>query len=380
MDSLVYAANVRLGGGGMGNSLVEIMRGLLERGWLKQVIVSSFKPTAIPAHLITAQGFWGRVQKRLAFYEPTGWGDYFTNRLFDLWASRVMQPADGFEGWTGFCETCLRVAHARGMKTFLGHGSAHPRAQLELINAERTRWGLTRLRPTPLVGQVERELQLADHIFVQSRFSARTLIEHGIAAEKLVRTPLGVDVRRFVPATERAAHPFRVLFVGQVMLRKGIQYLLQAWQQLGWRDAELWLVGKTMADARPVLREYGNLPGVRVLGYVPDQVAAYQASDVFVLPSVEDGFALVVAEAMACALPVIVSDHTGAADLVDDGETGFVVPYHQAEQYARALDALRANTERAKEMGRAGHATAQRQTWDAYRAQLTQAHRQLWHA
>ena len=371
---VVYAANVRLGGGGMGNSLVEIMRGLLETHFLKQVIVSSFKPTAIPAHLITAQGFWGRAQKRLAFYEPTGWGDYFANRLFDAWASRMMQSANTFEGWTGFCETCLQVAKSRGMHTFLGHGSAHPRAQIELINAERRQWKLKPLPITALVSQVERELQSADHILVQSRFSERTLVEQGISPAKLVRIPLGVDVKRFVPATEHTAHPFRVLFVGQVMLRKGVQYLLEAWQQLDWHDAELWLVGKVMPDAQPVLKKYSYLPGVRILGHVPNQVAMYQASDVFVMPSVEDGFALVVAEAMACELPVIVSNHTGAADLVQDGESGFVVNYNQPEQYAHVLAKLRANPTRARKMGQAGRAVAQLQTWDAYRERYVQFH------
>lgn len=124
------------------------------------------------------------------------------------------------------------------------------------------------------------------------------------------------------------------------MLRKGVQYLLEAWKQLAWRDAELWLVGRVMADCAPVLRHYADLPGVTLLGYVPDQVNAYQTSDVLVVPSVEDGFALVVARAMACGLPVIVSNHTGAADLVQDSESGFVVKFDAPQEYVRALESL----------------------------------------
>jgi glycosyltransferase involved in cell wall biosynthesis len=374
---VVYAVNVRLGGGGMGSSQVEIIRGLLDAHLLKQVIVSSCRTSMIPARLITAQGFWGRVQKRLAFYEPSGWGDYLANRLFDRWASYVMQSADIFEGWTGFCATCLQVAKQRGNRTFLGHGSAHPRTQLELINAERRNWGMPPVPETPLARQVEQELVLADRVIIQSRFSERTLIERGVSADKLVRIPLGVDVQRFRPAPARATHPFRALFVGQVTLRKGVQYLLEAWKQLKWRDAELWLVGQVMPDFRTVLRQYANLPGLRILGYLPDLIAVYQTSDAFVLPSVEDGFALVVPEAMACGLPVIVSDHTGAADLVRHGESGFVVIYNDVAQYAHALETLCINSARGREMGEAGRVTAQAHTWEVYRQKLVDLHLQL---
>jgi len=74
------------------------------------------------------------------------------------------------------------------------------------------------------------------------------------------------------------------------MLRKGIQYLLEAWQQLGWRDAELLLVGKVMPDSQPVLKHYTDLPGLHLMGYIPDQLTALQNAHAFVMPSVERWF------------------------------------------------------------------------------------------
>lgn len=371
--TIVYSANIRLGGGGMGSSVAEKLRGLHQANLLKQLIVSSFKPTDIPAALITAQGFWGRVQKRLAFYERSGWGDYIVNRRFDRWASRVMQPAEIFESWTGFCMTSLQTAKQRGSRTLLNLGSAHPRAQIELVNAERLRWGLAPLRETPIVRQIEKELELADRVVIQSRFSERTLIERGIPADKLVRIPLGVNTERFQPVENRSSHPFRVLFVGQITLRKGVPYLLEAWKQLGWRDAELWLVGQVMPDCRGVLRRYAGV-GFTLKGYIPNQETVFQASDVFVSPSVEDGFSLVVTEAMACGLPVIVSDHTGAVDLVQHGESGLVVEYNNVAQYVNALEMLRTNPEWARQMGRAARMVAQQHTWDVYRKKLVDVH------
>ncbi len=372
---VVYSANVRLGGGGMGSSLVQMIVGLHAANLLRQVIVSSYRPTPIPSGLITSQGLFGRALKRLAFLERTGWGDYLTNRQFDRWASWVMQPADIFESWTGFCLSSLKTAKKRGSHTFLGHGSAHPRTQLDLINAERRRWGVARMYETPLVHQIEQEFALADTIIIQSRFSERTLVERGIPAEKLVRIPLGVDVRRFAPAESRSSGPFRVLFVGQLTLRKGLQYLLEAWKQLHWNDAELLVVGQLMPDFKPVMKHYADLTGVRWVGHTSDPVAYYQQSDAFVMPSVEDGFGLVLTEAMACALPVIVSDHTGAADLVRDGENGWIVQYDQVEQYAAALQELRDHPAAARQMGQAARAIAVQQTWTCYRKNLVHVHR-----
>jgi glycosyltransferase involved in cell wall biosynthesis len=154
------------------------------------------------------------------------------------------------------------------MKTFLHLGSAHPRTQVELVNVERQNWGLPPSPVTPLVLQVERELELADTIVVQSRFSERTLVGRGISKDKLIRIPLGVDAKQFSPSPQGTKGRFRVLFVGQLTLRKGVQYLLETWKQLGWRDAELWLVGKVASDCKVVLRHYANLPGVKMVGYL----------------------------------------------------------------------------------------------------------------
>ena len=372
---VVYSVNHRLGGGGMGNSVLEMLVGLHQAGLLRQVIVSSSNTDRLPRALITEMGFLGRAQKRMAIYDPTGWWlDYLESIFFDYWTSRVMRACRVFSSWTGICAMSLQVARQRGAHTILGLGSAHPQTVLDLMNHERAQWGWSPLTTTPHWRRIENELALADQIIVQSRFSQATLVERGIPSEKIIRLPLGVNVERFHPADSPPAQPFRVLFLGQVMLRKGIQYLLEAWKRLGWRDAELWVVGKVTPDARVVLERYADLPGLKLLGYVPDQLAALQAAHVFVAPSVEDGFGLVVVEAMACGLPVVVSNHTGAGDLIENGESGLVVEYNQVEQYARALETLRANPGLARRMGHAARALALRHTWDAYRKQYVSVH------
>jgi starch synthase len=374
---VVYSANARLGGGGLGSSVAEILGGLYDAGLLRQVIASSCKSAPVPLRLLTTQGAIGRMQKRLAAYDPTGWSDYLCNRIFDLWAGRIIQSSRLFESWTTFCITSLQQARQRSSQTVLMHGSTHPRTQFELINAERQAWGLPPLREMPSLRQVEREMALADTIVVQSSFARRSLVERGLPPGKLRTIPLGVHVERFTPADDRPARPFRALFVGQVTLRKGVQYLLEAWKRLGWHDVELWLVGRVLSDCKPVLRHYADLPGLKIVGHIADPLSAFQACDVFVAPSVEDGFGLVILEAMACGLPVVVSNQAGAADAVCDGENGFVVRFDDAAGYAAALERLRADPARARRMGKAGRAAAQRYTWDVCRKAMVDLHLEL---
>jgi len=369
LPTVAYSANVRLGGGGMGSSLLALVTSLHRAQVLQQVIVSSYKDVSFPTQLVTSIGLLGRLQKRSVIYDPTGWSDYFANRLFDAWASRVIRPVEIFESWTGFCELSLMSAKALGMQTYLGHGSAHPHDQIILINTERELWGLPPIKTAPNAKQLEREFQLADTIIVQSSFSEQSLRTNGVSAEKITRLPPGVNTSHFFPAPPDTTRTFRVLFLGQVTLRKGLQYLLEAWKRLAWRDAELWVVGKVLSDSKPVLNHYAGLPGLHLTGYVPDQLEALQKADVFVAPSVEDGFGHTVIEAMACGLPVVASANTGASDLVRESEGGFVVPYNSVDQYAMALEKLRSDTQLRHNMGQAALARAQKQTWDMYQQQ-----------
>lgn len=183
--NLVYAVNVRLGGGGMGSSVLEMLVGLHEAGLLKQAIVSSCKTDQLPRSLITQMGLVGRIQKRLSLYDPTGWvAGYIENRAFDRWASIVMQPSQIFSSWTGMCATSMRAASRQGSLTLLGLGSAHARDTLEWINEERRRWGLSAQPVTPHHRQIDQELAMADRIIVQSQFSRRHLIARGLSPKE----------------------------------------------------------------------------------------------------------------------------------------------------------------------------------------------------
>ena len=156
----------------------------------------------------------------------------------------------------------------------------------------------------------------------------------GIASEKIYIIPYGVRLDHFTRTEDPPQNSFEVLFAGQVSLRKGIPYLLQAFARLQHPNKRLTIVGSIQEDIRTLLH---SLPTDDVVftGALPQAQLARKmsASHLLVLPSIEEGLALVQGQAMACGCPVLATTATGAEDLFTDGEQGFIVP-------ERNIDAL----------------------------------------
>lgn len=165
----------------------------------------------------------------------------------------------------------------------------------------------------------------------------------------------GVDHDFYTPARQARQYDVsRVCYVGRVELAKGIGYLLPAGEQLRLSRAELLLVGEIHPEVRLLLARYASA-SVKTAGMLtPEEVAArYRESDVFVLPSVNEGLALVLLEATASGLPVVASDTTGTADCITPGREGLVVPPKDADALAEAILWCHQHSDDAKAMGNA---------------------------
>lgn len=222
----------------------------------------------------------------------------------------------------------------------------------------------------------QQECQQADLILVLSQVAKQTFIEAGFAPEKLAVVTPFIDTQRFHPVPKPDA-TFRVLYVGTIEPRKGVHYLIPAFLQANLDNAELLLVGgastralhqlisHALTDHASIHQEFWDFSQQE-----PTQV--YGKSSVLVLPSVEDGFGLVALEAMACGLPVIVTAHCGAADLVQDGVNGFIVPPRDSAAIAKKLIFLAENESVRVEMGKAARVTAEQHTQADYNQNLHQ--------
>ena len=270
----------------------------------------------------------------------------------------------------------LQRAHADGSVVLGEPVNTRPRELVELIDDERRQLGLEPIgRLQTWQQQIEEETLACDRLLVASRFIGDSFVRAGFAADRIEVVPYGVDLTRFTPPERREDGIFRVLCVGQVSPRKGQVHLLEAWKQAALPNAELVLVGAVHAGMESVLSRYAGT--FRHVERVPNSELRewYGRASAFVLPSIEDGFGVVVGEALACGLPVVVTENTGAAETVDDGVDGFVVPIRSPVAIAERLTTLHADRDLRDRMGRAAGTKAGTLSWERYAERICALYR-----
>lgn len=221
----------------------------------------------------------------------------------------------------------------------------------------------------------DEELRLVDYVFVPSEHVWRTLA--GVVPnEKMRMVPYGApEVKRRQKINDDPNAPLKVLFVGNLGQHKGIGYLLEAMDLLG-GQAELTLVGRRL---RPNPRVDEACRRWRWIETLPHDgvIDLMLESDVLVLPSLSDAFGLVVTEALACGLAVIVTPNTGASEIIRDGREGYVVPIRRADIIASRLEALYSDRTKLAEMSRRAQQTAEENSWENYRTNWVRMIRSL---
>jgi glycosyltransferase involved in cell wall biosynthesis len=223
----------------------------------------------------------------------------------------------------------------RGIKCVLNQMDPD-RVEVDLVRAEEKQWpGWTRNLiqvPEEYFVRRKQEWALADRIVVNSDFSRRALLQQGVPPEKLAVIPLCFEAhgggQKMEVKSRQPGQPLRVLFLGQVILRKGIQYLLATARSLEKENIRFDVVGPVGISPEAVAAAPAN---VVFHGRTSRDQAAhwYQNSHVFVLPTISDGFAITQLEAMAHGLPVVTTPCCG--EVVSDAMDGFVVPPRDSE-------------------------------------------------
>ncbi|WP_225309470.1 glycosyltransferase family 4 protein [Larkinella humicola] len=207
-------------------------------------------------------------------------------------------------------------------------GSSHIRFQDQILREEYARWGFTFRGVDPRVIEKEEiEYEQADRITIPSEFVKKTFIDQGVRESKLSKIPYGARLERFYKVAEPDTDKFKVLWVGNVCLRKGFMYALHAFQNLRHPNKEFVVIGTVESEIKQLLIGQ-NLDKVFFLGLIPNVQLPrmYSTASVFIIPSLEEGLAMVQGEALACGCPVIASVNSGAEDLFKDGQEGFIVP------------------------------------------------------
>ena len=283
--------------------------------------------------------------------------------------------ADCVVGYEGYALPAFKAAQEMGARsTVLNYPVAHHRQRRRVRLEENERepefaitWPDFDDWPEGHEERLDEEVQRADAVLVGSGYARDSFIAEGVARSKMRVVPYGVDLQTFTPAVpdvQRRSDRFNVIYAGQLTQRKGIAYLLRGYRQFARRDTQLTLVGSVVGSDAP-LRPYADL--FRHLAHQtrPALAAMYRDSDVFVFPTLIEGMPLVVLEAMACGLPVIVTAN-GPGDIVRDGIDGFVIPERDADAVADRLDRLYRDPALRAEMGKRAALRAREFSWAAY--------------
>lgn len=363
--------------------------GLLDRlcalapGFRNQLRRRSFPPEVAP--FIHTYGFreWGRQIAGFLKWQALIRDDRDVFNIDAVYLSldrRVARRLDsglttkavyGFDG--GALET-FRVAKKRGILCLYEHPIVYWRVSQQLQREEaelRPEWASTlgALRDSEeKLARKDEELALADVVITPSRFSKESLARATSLTAPVEIIPYGTDLLQTIVSRPQKAGKLRILFVGALTQAKGLGYLLDAAELMRER-IELTLIGHRVSAEMPrqaMLEGYHWIPSLSH----PDLLQEMARHDVLVLPSLNEGFGLVLAEAMAQRLTVIATPHTAGPDLFTDGVEGFLVPIRSAEAIAEKLLLLDGERDRLAVMQEAARRRAMSNSWENYRQRL----------
>jgi len=267
--------------------------------------------------------------------------------------------------WAGLSLDIFEAFHERGCSIIIERINCHRRTSWRIQKEAASTWNIA--YEVPIHEKDAREedmkLQLADSVFCPSPMVRKSMLENGVAANKLLLTSYGWAPERFPGRNTERTRTRRpvILFVGSICLRKGIPLLLEAWKRAD-LDAELLLCGRIAPEIEACLPPLETYRNVRHISYTHDIGKVYRNADIFVFPSLEEGGPMVTYEAMAHGLPVLVSE-MGAGAIVEHDVNGIVLPAPDVDAWAENLAAMVENPDRRNAIGQQARQRAENFTW-----------------
>jgi glycosyltransferase involved in cell wall biosynthesis len=378
MPKIFYSTGSNLGGTGLSNVALQAVKAIYDAGYLSGVVTYKNRQSDIPKKYINSTFFhpyklFSNLPSRYYYSMKRKWIDRKTAGLLHKY------DYDIFHGWTHESLESLRVSKSLGKIGILERGYCHPRFSRSILEEEYETYGVKReLREAPRMlarydhwrrelEEACQEFEEADYIILNSKFSSKTFVDEGVSPGKLIYIPRGYNPIQFKRSIRRD-RKFRVLFVGQLLVRKGLFYLLKAWDILNLPNAELVIVGQPMDETRNFLSGYIARNDIVFKGFISDPAEEYQQADVFVLPTLDEGSAKVVYEAMACGLPCIVTPNAGST--ITDKVDGIIIGPRSVDDVVEAILTLFKEKDFRLGIGAAAEKSSVNYTWSKYGERL----------
>lgn len=373
---VIYSIAATLGGGGIGTTSFNAVKGIFRHKALKKVLACGYNPETVDSKIIPLiKKTYGSAIERVPFIPQTlQWAakDFFHDQI----ASKYLTKCDIFHGWNGHCLTSLKVAKKMGAVTIVERASSHPLTYERILREEYLRWGIKIEPIDPAVkSRLLKEIEFADYVTAPSDFAFQSHLENGVPWEKILKIPFGGTLPakgvQGAPRYRNESQKFNAVFVGQVGIRKGVLGLLAAWKKLNLKDADLYLLGYEEEVAKKILNQFRGVPGVHFEGY-KDPKPYYAKADVFIFPSLEEGSALVNYEAMSFGLPIITTFNSGS--VIKDGEDGFLVQVGNTEALSEKIKYFYDRPSEARKMGENARKKIEYYSWERYGDNLVAAY------
>ncbi len=365
-------------------------RNLLERLYSGSVLASDYQ--VLSQHRVTSvyacqliDIFYNRL--RMGKFIPASIVNRFKDNWFDATLKKEvasMPFVDIFVVWAHYCRWSMPQIKKKSRVVIVESGSSHILEQERLLQKEYDAAGLK--APPILQENKEKmcaEYEMTNYIMTPSQFVYDGFVRQGVPACKLLKVACGADIDFFYDEHQRRSDTvFRVVFVGLVCLRKGIRLLLQAWKKIKQeldQFAELVIVGSIQHDVKKLVAQYQDDNSIVFMGPLSrdDLKHIYKTATLFVLPSIEDGFGMVMGEAMASGLSVVCTQNTGGPDIIRDGIEGRIIAAGDVQVLAEALLWSYLHREELLVMGIQAQKKSKELGWDTYGDSVYDVYRNL---
>jgi len=337
----IFSCNAPYNEGGLGKHLAQLVEIARSAGELDCYYASRTKPNDHHGREISLQ------RLRWLFNAPPlshtlNWRDFLAADLFDRAVARSLRPGETFHGFSGRAKhSFIRVQQLNykhvtleSPTTHITHVRGQHRKATLAFPLEKSWLNRTQYRKSLL------EYEMADTIYVTSDYSHQTYIDAGVPEAKLRRRVLTVESRFAPPIRDFKSSCFTIVYVGRLQVSKGVPVLLEAFERLD-QEVELILVGGYATNGMEKYLNTKLAAHPRLKIRPGDPLPYLHRADVLVHPSFEDGLGLAPLEALACGVPVIVTEDTGMKEYVEPGRNGYILPTGNIDALVDQLRAIR---------------------------------------
>ena len=374
---VLYAIASDLGGPGIGTTSFHAAVGLQRAGLLSSLACLRNVQSKIDGEIITEIPFYRDGWRR---FVPDNMFFSMKNKRFDKGVQKILKANEGvfntMHAWNSQATGAVELAKTMGIKVVIDRASTHINAQTKVLTEAYDKRGLAYRPLQKVIDRCLRDYELADKIVVPSQHAFQSFIDEGVDESKLVINPFGFDIPEDLkPVSQEKRDPFRVLFVGQVGVRKGVLDILEAWDEIKLEKAELIIVGGMEKKADRVFKRWFDRDDIFFTGFSTEVFEHMKHAHVFCFPSLEEGSALVTYEAMAHGLPMIVTAQAGS--IAEYGKSALFVPPGDPKAVGAAIKKLYQDPELSTAVGHLGRQRLEKYTWRAYGERTAKLHEEL---